>query len=83
MILKPCHTFAQSIYGNQASGEAQKDEEADRGVGFCAALPFSPAAARGVSGPRFRAPTRWLPDSQSQAPAGIMKEARKHTRKVR
>lgn len=60
----------------QVSGKVKKGEEEGCGVGFPVAVLFSPAAARGVSGRRFQAPTRWLPDFQSQAPAGTMREKR-------
>lgn len=39
-------------------------------------ISLSLAAARGVSGQHFQALTRWLPDFQSQAPAGIMRGQR-------
>lgn len=65
--IKSCHIFTRSICGNQAAGKAEEYEEAEE-VAVSTNLSLSLAAARGVSGQRSPAPTRWLPGFQSLAP---------------
>lgn len=84
-ILSHIHTLC----GNQAAGKAEEDEEAEEvavsnfvpislylSLSLPLSISLSLAAAHGVSGQHFQALTRWLPDFQSQAPAGIMRRQR-------